>query len=96
MGDQTLGRKWGTVESVSGSVSTLTLDQVEGALLTHVEGDPVGVSMTLDGVVNVNGAENDGEILLKLGDSIPIPKGAKKIEHKSTGTAKLWFIPDRV
>ena len=95
MGDQTLGRKWGTVEA-TGAVGTLTLDNVDGAMLTHIDGDPVGVSMSLDGTVNVDGAENDGEILLKLGDSIPIPKGTKKIEHKSSGTAKLWFIPNRV
>jgi hypothetical protein len=40
--------------------------------------------------------QHEGEVEVAAGDTIPIPQGAKFIEHQCGAglTTKLWFVPD--
>lgn len=94
--DITIGAQGATIES-STTAFRADLDFLPQVTVSHVDGDEIVLSLNNDKAgISGDGLQRVGEFILKKGDSILLPAGQKRFDHKITAggaAAKLWVVP---
>lgn len=94
--DVTFGSVGGTLEC-STTAFRCTLDNVPQVTVTHIDGDPIVISLNNDKAsISGDGLQRPGEFILNKGDSLLLPAVQSRFDRKvlaGGAAAKLWVIP---
>lgn len=97
-GPITVARRLATIECTD-SKNVITIAGPGKSSLTNLGPSNVFIRDLPDASANLarDGAQRNGEIELEVGDSVPLPDGATKIEHQciAAQTSKMWYVPLR-